>query len=146
MIIHFATSNVEIRDVGAGMRGTRYRPTRRNERRRAGKSREVRMAREEAAAEAAHAMVRQLVAEKFRILMPMTVIFMVSYIGLTVLAGFARDLTGTRVVGSVNLGFTLIAFNYLLSWTLAIVYGRVAARRFDPLAAKAAAAASERGN
>jgi uncharacterized membrane protein (DUF485 family) len=103
------------------------------------------MAREQAAAEAAHALVRQLVAEKFRVLMPMTVIFMVSYIGLTALAGFARDLTATKLVGSVNLGFTLIAFNYLLSWTLAIVYGRVAARRFDPLAAKAAAAALERG-
>jgi uncharacterized membrane protein (DUF485 family) len=103
------------------------------------------MAREEAAAEAAHALVRQLVAEKFRVLMPMTVLFMVSYIGLTALAGFARDLTGTRVVGSLNVGFTLIALNYLLSWTLAIVYGRVAARRFDPLAAKAAAEASNQG-
>jgi len=37
------------------------------------------------------------------------------------------------------LGFVLIAFNYVLSWALAIVYGRVAADKFDPLAAKAAA-------
>jgi uncharacterized membrane protein (DUF485 family) len=52
---------------------------------------------------------------------------------------------GTRVVGSVNLGFTLIAFNYLLSWVLAIVYGRIAADRFDPLAAKAASETTDRG-
>jgi uncharacterized membrane protein (DUF485 family) len=50
------------------------------------------------------------------------------------------------VIGSLNLGFTLIAFNYLLSWVLAIVYGRIAADRFDPLAAKAAMEISGRGN
>jgi len=96
------------------------------------------MAHNEASLEAAHASVRLLIAEKLRYLVPMTIIFMASYIGLTILAGFARDLIGIRVVGSVNLGFVLIAFNYLLSWGLAIVYGRIAADKFDPLAAKAA--------
>ena len=96
------------------------------------------MARDEASLEAAHASLKRLIAEKLRFLVPMTVIFMVGYIGLTVLAGFAKDWMGTRAVGSVNLGFVLIAFNYLLSWVLAIVYGRIAADRFDLLAAKAA--------
>lgn len=96
------------------------------------------MAGNEASLEAAHVSVRLLIAEKLRYLVPMTVIFMVGYIGLTVLAGFARDLMATRVVGAVNLGFVLIAINYLLSWGLAIVYGRIAADKFDPLAAKAA--------
>jgi hypothetical protein len=45
---------------------------------------------------------------------------------------------GMRLVGSLNLGFALIALNYVLSWVLAIVYGRVAAGKFDPLSAKAA--------
>jgi uncharacterized membrane protein (DUF485 family) len=40
--------------------------------------------------EAAHASVRTLIGEKLRYLVPMTVIFMVGYIGLTALAGFAR--------------------------------------------------------
>ena len=75
----------------------------------------------------------------------MTIIFMVGYIGLTVLAGFAKDLMGIKVVGSVNLGFVLIALNYLLSWVLAIVYGRIAADKFDPLAAKAATEISQAG-
>jgi uncharacterized membrane protein (DUF485 family) len=104
------------------------------------------MARNGTSLEAAHASVKQLIAEKLKYLVPMTVIFMVSYIGLTVLAGFARDLMGTRVVGSLNLGFVLIAFNYLLSWGLAIVYGRIAADKFDPLAARAAMEISARGN
>jgi uncharacterized membrane protein (DUF485 family) len=76
----------------------------------------------------------------------MTMIFMVSYIGLTALAGFARELMGTRVVGSLNLGFVLIAFNYLLSWVLAIVYGRIAAGKFDPLAKRAALEFSGQGS
>ena len=103
------------------------------------------MAHNEASLEAAHVSVRRLIAEKLRYLVPMTVIFMVGYIGLTALAGFARDLMGTRVVGSVNLGFVLIGFNYLLSWALAIVYGRIAADKFDPLAAKAAMEIAEAG-
>ncbi len=93
--------------------------------------------------EAAHASVKELIAEN---LVPMTIIFMVSYIGLTVFAGFAKDLMGMRIVGSVNLGFALIALNYLLSWVLAIVYGRVAAGKFDPLAASAAMEISGREN
>ena len=97
------------------------------------------MVRNGASLEAAHASVRQLIAEKLKYLVPMTIIFMVGYIGLTVLAGFARDLMAVKVIGSVNLGFVLIALNYLLSWLLAIVYGRVASDVFDPLAAKAAA-------
>ena len=96
--------------------------------------------------EAAHASVKQLIAEKLKYLVPMTVIFMVGYIGLTILAGFAKDLMGTRVIGSINLGFVLIALNYVLSWVLAIVYGRIAADKFDPLAARAAAEISGRGN
>jgi uncharacterized membrane protein (DUF485 family) len=95
------------------------------------------MVRNGASLEAAHASVRQLIAEKLRYLVPMTITFMVGYIGLTVLAGFFRDVTGVKVVGSVNLGFVLIALNYVLSWVLAYVYVRVAGEVFDPLAAKA---------
>jgi uncharacterized membrane protein (DUF485 family) len=95
------------------------------------------MARDEATAPAV-AHVRQLVAEKLKYLVPMTILFLVGYIGLTAAAGFAKDLIGIRVAGSVNLGFVLIALNYLLSWAIAIAYGRIAANKFDPLAAKAA--------
>ena len=103
------------------------------------------MARNGTSLEAAHASVKELIAEKLKYLVPMTIVFMVSYIGLTVFAGFAKDLMGMRIVGSVNLGFVLIALNYLLSWGLAIVYGRIAAGKFDPLAARAATELSRRG-
>jgi uncharacterized membrane protein (DUF485 family) len=96
--------------------------------------------------ETARALVKELIAEKLKYLVPMTIIFMVGYIGLTVLAGFAKGLMGIKVIGSVNLGFVLIALNYLLSWVLAIVYGRVASDVFDPLAARAAMEISRPGN
>src|SRR5271168_2036181 len=98
------------------------------------------MARNEARLEAAQAAVRSLVAAKLRFLVPMTIIFMVGYIGLTVIAGFAKGFMAVKVVGSLNLGFALIAFNYVLSWVLALVYERIANNIFDPLASKAAAA------
>jgi uncharacterized membrane protein (DUF485 family) len=98
------------------------------------------MARDEARLEAAQAAVRSLVAAKLRFLVPMTIIFMVGYVGLTVIAGFAKGLMAVKVVGSLNLGFTLIAFNYVLSWVLALVYERIANNIFDPLASRAAAA------
>lgn len=104
------------------------------------------MARNGTSLEAAHASVKQLIAEKLKYLVPMTIIFMVAYIGLTILAGFAKDFLGIKVIGSVNLGYALIAFNYLLSWVLAIVYGRIAADKFDPLAARAAMEIAGRGH
>jgi uncharacterized membrane protein (DUF485 family) len=96
------------------------------------------MARNGASLDAAHASVKALIVVKLKYLVPMTIIFMVSYISLTILAGFAKGLMGTKIVGSVNLGFILIAFNYVLSWLLAILYERVANDTFDPIAAQAA--------
>lgn len=69
------------------------------------------MARNGASLDAAHASVKALIAVKLKYLVPMTIIFMVGYIGLTILAGFAKGLLGTKTIGSVNLGFILIAFN-----------------------------------
>jgi uncharacterized membrane protein (DUF485 family) len=97
------------------------------------------MARTDTRAEAAQAAVRSLIAAKLRFLVPMTTIFMVGYIGLTVVAGFAKSVMAIKIVGSLNLGFALIALNYVLSWTLALIYERIANKIFDPLASRAAA-------
>jgi uncharacterized membrane protein (DUF485 family) len=85
---------------------------------------------------AARTSIKTLVAVKLKFLVPMTIIFVVGYIGLTILAGFGKKWAGIKVLGSVNLGFALIALNYVLSWVLAIVYERVANNTFDPLAEK----------
>ena len=98
---------------------------------------------ETGAATAAHATLRTLIAAKRSFLVPMTAIYLIGYIGLTVLAGFAKGFMAHKVVGAVNLGFILIAANYVLAWVLAIIYVRVANATFDPLAKKAVAAVNE---
>ena len=75
-----------------------------------------------------------LVGRKLRFIVVLTLVYMVSYIGLTVLAGFAREALSAPAIGPVNLGFVLIAANYLVAWVLALIYVRVANQHFDPLA------------
>ena len=81
----------------------------------------------------ASAEFKALIDAKRRSILPMIVIYVVGYLGLAVLAGFGRGILGTKVLGAVNLGFVLIAGNYVMSWVLAVVYARVSANRHDPL-------------
>ena len=76
---------------------------------------------------------KTLIDAKQRSIIPMIVIYMICYMGLSILAGFGRGLLGIKVLGAVNLGFVLIAGNYVMSWLLAIVYARISASRHDPL-------------
>jgi uncharacterized membrane protein (DUF485 family) len=85
------------------------------------------------------ASLRSLVAAKARFLVPMIVIYMAGYIGVTALAGFAKGFMALKVVGSLNVGFVLIALNYGISWVLALVYVRVANTVFDPMVRQAVA-------
>lgn len=89
------------------------------------------------ARQAAYAYIRALIAEKKKYLIPMTIVFLVAFMGPVILAGFARDIMGIRVFAAFNLGSLLITLNYPLSWVLALIYVRVANDVFDPLAAKA---------
>lgn len=76
---------------------------------------------------------KALLDAKKRSIAPMAVIYLVGYIGLSILAGFGRGILGIKVLGPVNLGFTLIIANYLMSWVLAVAYARVSAKIHDPL-------------
>lgn len=76
---------------------------------------------------------KALIDAKQRAIVPMIIIYIGGYMGLSILAGFGRGLLGIKVLGAVNLGFVLIAGNYLMSWLLGIVYARVSANRHDPL-------------
>jgi uncharacterized membrane protein (DUF485 family) len=76
---------------------------------------------------------KTLIDVKQRAIVPMIVIYVVGYLGLSVMAGFGRGILGTKVLGAVNLGFVLIAGNYIMSWMVAVVYARISANRHDPL-------------
>src|SRR5260370_15064159 len=68
---------------------------------------------------------KTLIDAKQRSIVPMIVIYIIGYMGLSVLTGFAHGILGTKLLGAVNLGFVLIAGNYVMSWVLAVVYARV---------------------
>jgi uncharacterized membrane protein (DUF485 family) len=100
---------------------------------------------EAAGSEIGSVSIADLIAAKVRFLLPTVVIYMVGYIGLTVLAGFAKGLVAQKVAGALNLGFLLIGCNYVLSWVLALVYVRVANSTFDPMVEGIAAGKRARG-
>jgi uncharacterized membrane protein (DUF485 family) len=89
--------------------------------------------------------VAALVSSKLRTIAPMTAVYLTAYLCLSILGGFAKPLLGTKVLGPVNLGFALIALNYLVAWVLAVIYARVANRVHDPLVQKIVAKAKHDG-
>lgn len=80
---------------------------------------------------------RALVTAKARFVVPVTVGYLVVYLGLTLVAGYAPGVLREPVLGAISLGYVLIFAVYLGAWAIAVVYVRVANRRFDPLAAEA---------
>src|SRR5260370_32433428 len=89
--------------------------------------------------------VEALVATKLRCIAPMIADYQTDYLGLSILSGFAKPLLGAKVLGPVNLGFALIALNYLVAWVLAVIYARVANRVHDPLVQRIVASANHDG-
>jgi uncharacterized membrane protein (DUF485 family) len=89
--------------------------------------------------------VAALVATKLRCIAPMIAVYLTAYLGLSILSGFAKPLLGMKVLGPVNLGFALIALNYLVAWVLAVIYARVANRVHDPLVQRIMARANHGG-
>ncbi len=78
-----------------------------------------------------------LKTERFRLVRLLLAIYLLSYLGLSLLCGFGRAFAGTKVFGSLNLGYALVFGNYALAWVLAIVYLRRANDRHDALASAA---------
>jgi uncharacterized membrane protein (DUF485 family) len=78
---------------------------------------------------------QKLIVAKQRLIVRLIAIYTIGYMGLSVLAGFGHDLLGIKVLGPINLGFVLIAGNYVMSWVLAVLYARISANRHDPLVA-----------
>ncbi len=89
--------------------------------------------------------IAALVATKLRCIAPMTAAYLTAYLGLSILSGFAKPLLGTKVLGPVNLGFALIALNYLVAWVLAVIYARVSNRVHDALVQRIVAKAEHDG-
>ena len=69
---------------------------------------------------------RDLMQAKKRIVGPLLVVSLGFFFCLTLLAGFARPLMSTKLVGALNIGFFLILLAYLVCWAAAVLYVRAA--------------------
>ena len=83
---------------------------------------------------------RELMSVKARFIVSVTVVALTFYLGVNVLAGYAPGFLSRRAVGPLNVGYVLILALYVMTWSIAALYVRVANRIFDPKAADAIAA------
>ena len=75
--------------------------------------------------------------------MPITVFWAGCFITYLLLAAFAPELMGERVLG-VTLGFVLSVAQILMTWLVTFLYVRRADRVFEPLERRAASVAARR--
>jgi uncharacterized membrane protein (DUF485 family) len=76
---------------------------------------------------------KALLAAKVRFILPATIFFVVYYFALLILVGYARGLMETKVFGVVNLAYLFALSQFVVSWIIAWLYLRRAAR-FDAMA------------
>lgn len=73
---------------------------------------------------------QQFKRRKNRFIWPVVVLFIVYYLTLPLLAGYAKPLMGTLVAGNITFGYLYGLTYYVVVWTLAFVYV-VKANSFD---------------
>ncbi len=78
---------------------------------------------------------RRLVAMKRRFILPATAFFLLYYLCLPVLAGFAPKFMARPAFAHLNLGFVFALSQFAMTWVLLAVYLQVA-RKFDYLEAQ----------
>ena len=83
-----------------------------------------------------NAAYQQLVAQRNSFTVSMTLLFLVLYFLLPILAGYNKPLMAQKVLGNVTFGYILAFAEFAMGWIMAYVYV-VKARTFDRLAAEA---------
>lgn len=78
---------------------------------------------------------RALIKAKLKFIVPTTVFFLVYFLALPVLVGYAPNLMNKRVVGSVNIAYLFALSQFFMAWIVAVLYVR-AASRHDRMAKK----------
>jgi uncharacterized membrane protein (DUF485 family) len=70
---------------------------------------------------------KELVAAKLRFIIPATIFFVVYYVLLLLLVGFARDFVKTEVIGRANIAYLFGLSQFFMAWILAAIYVKTAA-------------------
>jgi len=74
----------------------------------------------------------ELKSAKRRFIIPATIFFLVYYMSLPILVGFAPDLMKTEVIGKVNIAYLFALSQFAMTWIVCAMYVR-AARRWDQM-------------
>jgi uncharacterized membrane protein (DUF485 family) len=81
---------------------------------------------------------KELISKRRSFVVPATAFFLVWYFGFIILAGYAPDFMGERLIEGFTVGYAFALTQFVMVWVLAGWYLRRANRDFDPLAQKAA--------
>lgn len=64
---------------------------------------------------------------------PAIFLYFLTYIALSVFAGFVPQVMAVKIFGSFSVGYAFILLTYVVAWGVALWYVRVAEKEFDPL-------------
>ena len=82
---------------------------------------------------AASATFKDLIALKKAFIVPAFIFFLIYYMSLAVLVGYAPKLAAMRVIGTVNVVYLFALSQFVVGWVIAALY-LLAAAKFDSLA------------
>lgn len=82
---------------------------------------------------------KKLIAHKRRRIWPAIAVYFTTYIGLSALAAFAPGIMSIKLLGAFSFGYAAILFTYLVAWSVALWYVRIARIECDPLKQSAVA-------
>ncbi|WP_246625021.1 DUF485 domain-containing protein [Fictibacillus nanhaiensis] len=77
---------------------------------------------------------KQLMEEKKRFILPMTLFFLVFYFSLPVLTAYSKVLN-TKAIGDISWAWIFAFGQFIMTWSLCMIYSKKA-KRFDELAEK----------
>jgi len=83
---------------------------------------------------AASSTFKDLIALKRAFIVPAFVFFLIYYVSLSVLVGYAPRLAAMRLIGTVNVAYLFALSQFVVGWLIAALY-LLAASKFDSLAA-----------
>jgi uncharacterized membrane protein (DUF485 family) len=79
---------------------------------------------------------QELVRKRRSFVVPATIFFLAYYMAFILLAGYAKDFMASSVYEGLTVGYCLALTQFVMVFTLGIMYLRKADRDYDPLAAR----------
>jgi len=80
---------------------------------------------------------QELVRKRKAFVLPGTIFFLAWYMGFILLTAYAEDFMAERISEGLTVGYVLALTQFVMVLVLGLLYLRMSAKVFDPLAAKA---------